>query len=581
MSIARLLLGLSCAAFQILALSACSASSDNETANNQSEETPLVRTKEAWTTLERALTAERPADRIETDVAYLAGDTLSGREAGTAGYKAAAGYVAARFQQVGLKPGINGSWFQQVPLRAARRDIEAASITITTEKNVNTTLIPLDDFIIGQSMAQAQFSLSAPVTFVGYGVSARNQNHDDYAGLDVRGKIVVAFNDAPVSFNSEERAFYRSYDYKLKTAAANGAIGFIAIPTKADLKRYSWARRAAGAKQKSMTWLHPDGMAEISAHAIKATASLSPSGADKLFSEADKSFDELQEIVENNGSFKGFSLNKTVALKGASIFEETTSPNVAGFLPGSDPKLKKEIVVLSAHLDHVGVSEPTFKSTKQQSDPDKSDYINNGALDNAMGVAAMLEAAKQFSQTSAPKRSILFLAVTAEEKGLIGSDYFAHYPSLPKGSRIVANVNLDMPLTLYDFNDIIAFGAERSSLGETVRQAASKMNIALVPDPFPDQGIFTRSDHYRFVEQGVPSVFLFLGQGNGGDSVFGDYMANHYHQPSDQPDLPIDYAAAARFATLNYEIARAIADDDKAPHWLDGDFFGERFNSAR
>lgn len=588
MPVARFLIGLAGAALTIIASAGCAPAEDAQMAEDKPRQfAPLVRTQAAWTALERIKNAERAADRIETDVAYLADDALAGREAGSAGYDTAAGYVAARLKEIGVTPAsANQTWFQPVPLRSARRDIEAAGLSIIDQAGVKTALTSLEDFIIGQSMAEAQFALSAPAVFVGYGVSAPHQNHDDYQGLDVTGKIVIAFNDAPPRFNSEERAFYRTYDYKLKTAAAKGAVGFIALPTKAELKRYPWARRVAGITRKSMTWLHPDGRAEISAPAIKATAFLSPKGASMLFDDTATSFQALQEAIAARAPLKGFALDKTLVLKGASIIEDTTSPNVVGLLPGADPQLKHEVLVLSAHLDHVGVKDqkasPVIPSNAN-ADSQETDYIHNGALDNAMGVAAMLEAAMMFAKSDPPKRSILFLAVTAEEKGLIGSDYFAHYPAIPAGTRIVANVNLDMPLTLYDFNDIIAFGAERSTLGETVREAASDMGLTLIPDPFPEQGIFTRSDHYRFVEQGVPSVFLFLGQGNGGDKVFSNFMAKHYHQPSDQIDLPINYSAAARFAALNYAIARAIADDDKAPSWRAGDFFGERFapqNSA-
>jgi Zn-dependent M28 family amino/carboxypeptidase len=243
------------------------------------------------------------------------------------------------------------------------------------------------------------------------------------------------------------------------------------------------------------------------------------------------------------------------------------SENVVGVLPGSDPKLKDEFVVLSAHLDHLGITPPV-----------NGDQINNGALDNASGVATTLEVARLFRASGkAPKRSLLFLIDTAEEKGLIGAGYFAANPTVPK-SAIAADVDLDMPILTYDFTDVVAFGADRSSIGPVVKKAAAGMKIGLSPDPMPDQGIFTRSDHFRFVEQGVPAVFLITGFANGGKEAFEGFMADHYHKPSDDLSLPIRYDAGAKFARLNYEIAKGLADSAIRPAWNKGDFFGEKFS---
>jgi len=239
------------------------------------------------------------------------------------------------------------------------------------------------------------------------------------------------------------------------------------------------------------------------------------------------------------------------------------SANVAGVIEGSDPALKDEVVVLSAHLDHVGTCPEV-----------KGDTLCNGAMDNAMGVASMIEVAHGFKHLKArPKRSVLFLAVTAEEKGLVGADYFAQNPTFPKGN-LVANVNLDMPLITYDFKDVVAFGAERSSIGPAVARAGATLGIALVPDPQPEQGLFTRSDHYRFVQQGIPAVFLVTGPGGEGAAAMAAFLETHYHQPSDDMKLPFKWGAAARFVALNLAIARELADMPARPSWNKGDFFG-------
>jgi Zn-dependent M28 family amino/carboxypeptidase len=225
------------------------------------------------------------------------------------------------------------------------------------------------------------------------------------------------------------------------------------------------------------------------------------------------------------------------------------------------------VVVLSAHLDHIGVSEK----------PDaKGDRINNGALDDAIGIASLIEEARRFRAAPAPKRTIVFLAVTAEEKGLVGSSWFVRHR--PKGLEdIVADVNLDMPVLTYRFSDLVAFGGDRSSLGPIIARGAAAVGVTMAPDPIPEQAIFVRSDHFRFVEQGVPSVFLWPGLAGPGRAAFDDFMKNRYHQPGDEVDAGILWDQAVRFVEINYRIAREIADAPVRPTWNKGDWFGEHF----
>jgi Zn-dependent M28 family amino/carboxypeptidase len=242
------------------------------------------------------------------------------------------------------------------------------------------------------------------------------------------------------------------------------------------------------------------------------------------------------------------------------------APNVIGVLPGSDPVLKNEYVVLSAHLDHVGT------------DPLRAgDKIYNGAMDNASGVATMLETARVFAGSKhRPKRSILFVALAGEESGLLGSNYLARNPVVGTG-KVVANVNLDMPILLYDFQDVIAFGGEHSTMGEITARAGASMGVSVSPDPMPEEDFFERSDHYSFVKVGVPSIFLMTGFKNGGEKAFRTFLAKNYHQPSDQTDLPFNWEAGAKFARLNYLIARDVADAPEAPRWYQGNRYGDRF----
>ena len=523
----------------------------------------------------KAISSEAPgplansaAARMQTDVTWLADDAREGREAGTEGYLEAADYVAERFQSLGIAPGNGDSYRQNVEFRLSKRDDDAASLSFTNADGSVSTLTNLQDFISGRSSDGENYAVDAPLVFAGYGVVA--PGHDDYAGLDVDGKIVVYFNGAPAGLNSETRAHFRSGRVKAELAAARGALGMIALSPLSGNAAAAWQRATSRPDGERWSWVGPDGTANDGTYGMAPTMFLGPDGASALFENEQIDFATLSGQVDDpqaNGPLTGFALTKSASFTGGSSIETVESPNVVGFLEGSDPVLRDEIIVLSAHLDHVGVYQPRSGG---------EDFIHNGALDNAMGISTMLEVANRFFRDGAPKRSVIFIAVTAEEKGLLGSDFFATHPTVDK-ERIVANVNLDMPLVLYPFSDVIAFGAERSSLGATVRAAAANTDVEIIDDPWPNLNLFVRSDHYSFVKQGVPSVFLFLGTGNGGQENFEKFMATNYHQPSDEIDLNIQWDEAARFANLNYLIARELADVDETPAWKEGDFFGELF----
>ncbi|MEM9617091.1 MAG: M28 family metallopeptidase [Pseudomonadota bacterium] len=509
------------------------------------------------------------AARIEADVAYLADDAREGREAGTSGYEVAAAYVAERMAALGLTPGGDDGWFQQVPLRAGVTRQDEVSLSVTGPDGETQVLNNLGDYRLYPSVSDPSFEITAPAIFIGYGVHAPEAGHDDFAGLNLDGKVVVYFAGAPDSFESEQRAHYGSGSLTRKEAAKRGAIGAITLLTTSADKRSPWARRITNPQSASKTWVGPDGEADIAGSKIKGSAVMNINVSQVLFEGAPRSFEDvLAEADAEGGAPKGFDLAVTVSMKGALDIKDVTSPNVVGVIPGSDPALKDEYVVLTAHLDHVGVNERFQKEGK--------DGIHNGAMDNALGVATMLEAARRLVDEASLARSVIILAVTAEEDGLLGADYYAHFPTVPIES-IVANVNLDMPLVLHSFTDVIAFGAERSGLGPIVATAAEEAGVKLSPDPIPEQGLFTRSDHYRFVEKGVPSVFLVVGFENGGEEKFQEFITTHYHKPTDDISLPILYEDAARFADVNYEIARAVANAPSRPIWNEGDFFGDLF----
>ncbi|MEL6789633.1 MAG: M28 family peptidase [Pseudomonadota bacterium] len=503
-----------------------------------------------------------PASSIRAHVTWLADDDRAGREAGTPGYDAAADYVAAQFRQLGVMPGNGNSYFQPVNLRTTVRDNGLAAFTLTRADGTAIKLTNRTDYLSGGNSAGTPYEFDGPLVFAGHAIVGGGYDH--YADLDVRGKIVVAFNGAPSDMNSEVRAHLGSASTKAQLAAARGAAGLILMSASTRSPEENWQRAIARGDRTRWGWVGADG--QTSGGAFPPAFQMGPTGAARLFEGSAQSFDAVRNAANAqtvDAPLRGFEMPVSAQLRGGGVVDDLQSANVVGLIEGTDPVLREEVVVLSAHLDHVGTHAPRRGG---------DDFIHNGALDNAMGIATLLDVARRFQVKGRPKRSVMLLAVTAEEKGLIGSDYFAHYPTVPL-SRLVANVNLDMPLVLYPFTDVIAFGADRSTLGPMVRAAGQKAGVALIDDPYPNLSLFVRSDHYSFVKKGVPSVFLFLGTGNGGKTVFENFMATNYHSPSDDVMLDIQWDDAARFAALNYQIAAEIADAPDAPKWQPDDFF--------
>ena len=513
-----------------------------------------------------AAVAQQPAtpaftpEAFRSHVVVLADDLLEGRDAGTRGYDIAARYVATRLAAAGLKPaGADGGWYQQVPFVRAALGDAPARVTIGDKAFANGEAV-----LIRPHAAEPSQTVTAPVVFAGYGLEAPGQGFDDYKGLDVRGKWVAVLSGYPEGTPSEVGAHLNVE--KARAAERHGAIGIITLLTRQDLQRRPWARRTEAMREPALGWVQTDGTPYSAAPGIRGAATFDVAAGQALFAGAPKSFDAvLNEAAKKGAKPKGFTLRAPVRLERQTVAERITSPNVVAVLPGSDPALANEYVLMMAHLDHVGVN-----PAKQP------DGLYNGAMDNATGTATLLEVARAMAASpDRPRRSILFAAVTAEEKGLLGAEYLAKHPVVGNG-KVVGVVNLDMPVLLYPFSDVIAFGANHSTLGPIVERAAAGMNVKLSPDPLPGEGLFTRSDHYKFVREGVPSVFLMTGFAGEGEAKFKDFLATHYHQPSDDLKLPIDWQAGARFAEINYRIAREIANSDQAPRWNADSFFAPR-----
>ncbi len=422
---------------------------------------------------------------------------------------------------------------------------------------------------MGGDKVRAENSVRAEVVYVGFGVHAPELGYSDYDGVDVDGKIVAMFGNSPGSFPHNERAFYASSRSKAEEAITRGAVGAIRLMSKRIEEYYPWERikREAGTRP-GMAWVTITGEAADYYPELQGGALISVDVARELFAGTPITFDEAREATaESRPASTPLGFEVTLARK--SKHEVITSPNVIGIVRGTDPELADEYIVYSAHLDHNGIGAPV-----------DGDDVYNGAYDNAMGSSLLIETARVFA-ASPPRRSVLFIALTAEERGLLGSDYFAHYPTVPTES-MVANVNLDMPLFLFPLADIIAFGSEHSSLEATVEAAINAEGFALTPDPMPEENIFIRSDQYSFVRKGVPATFLVPGYAStdpdvDGEAVVKDFRKQHYHQPSDDLSRPVDWDSAVRFTRANARIGYAIANEDARPTWNEGDFFGEKF----
>ncbi|GJL95422.1 MAG: aminopeptidase [Hyphococcus sp.] len=515
--------------------------------------------------------AKANKNRLEADVRYLADDLLEGREAGTRGYDLAAKYVAENYRAIGLTPGGNdGTYYQEVPMREDTLGSENGGTLTLTGANAPQDIEPAVDYFVGSTARETSGSVEAPLVFVGYGLVAEDYNRDDFAGLDVEGKIVVAMFGSPKFLNTEERAHYRST--LAKRASDRGAVGMIVlftpdlaklIPVPNPFEYLVGMQRS----DSSMSWLEADGTPHSNAPNFRGGAFLSPALSERFFENQPVSWEDIVAAEASEmGEIQGFDMNMTARIEHSSNHRELTSPNVIGILPGSDPQLKDEYIVLTAHLDHDGI-----KPTPEEGD----DELFNGAMDNATGTASIMEVARLLSQNP-PKRSVMFVALTAEEKGLVGSDYNARNPTVP-AEQVVANVNLDMPILTWPFTDVVAFGAERSTMYPIVEAAVARAGLTLTPDPQPEQGFFVRSDQYSYVKQGVPAVYLDLGFGNGGEEAQTAFQKDHYHKPSDEVEH-IDFEQLRRFAQVNYEIADGVANMETRPLWKKDDFFARIFN---
>jgi len=524
-----------------------------------------------------AMNAIRP-DAIRAHMRFLSDALLQGRAPGTPGYTIAARYVAAQLEAAGLHPaGVNGTWYQMVPLRKSVVDDAKSSLVLVTAgyqgKGGEQILVPLKDYVHFGDLNRTDVSVEAPVVFVGFGVTAPEHNYDDYAGTDVKGKIVVMLANAPATFPSTVRAYYSDFVVKSKNAVAHGAVGVMGIQLPEDQKRYAWDWMVPQVQMGYEQWLEKSGSPHNGFPELRCAPSLSQSGAEKLFAGAGKTLDQIFATARA-GQPQSLALPITARVHLLSTHTSADSPNIVGELPGSDTALRSQYVVYTAHVDHLGICPPV-----------NGDNVCHGALDNASGTASLLEIVRAFaSLPKAPRRSVLFVFVTGEEMGLLGSDYFANFPTVPR-SAIVANVNIDgAPGLFYDMKDLIVLGMEHSSLQQQVQSAAKRIGYSLSPDPMPEENFFVRSDQYSFVLQGIPAVDVTDGIQSIDPKIDGlklqkEWMVTKYHTPLDNMDQALDYSSGAKAAGVNFLVGYEVAEQDATPTWNKGDFFGDKFSA--
>ena len=491
-------------------------------------------------------------------VQFLADDALEGRQTGSEGYRKAASYVVSHFEKAGLKPAGSKGFLQSVAF-SRRRILEDQSRVSLVRDGIEDVLQFGSELTINLRSELAP-SVEAPLIFVGYGLSAPDVGHNDLEGLDLTGKVAVYIGGTPAAISGPLVAHYQQAGVRWSALRAAGAIGAIGIPSPKLLEQ-PWERTAPSRLNPVMTLQDPR-FNDLAGMQVSAT--VNPARAERLFAGSGHTLNDLMALVDAKKPLPRFALPSTLRARITLESDRLQSDNVAALLPGSDPALAREHVVLTAHLDHVGVGVPV-----------NGDRIYNGAMDNASGIATLLEVARTLAESQPrPKRSVLFVAVTGEEHGLLGSRYFSENPTIAKAS-IVANINMDMFLPLVPMKSVMVLGLDESDLGDRVRDVATRMGLGVNRDPQPERNRFTRSDQYSFIRQGIPAVALKVGFEPGSPAAEMDaaWTKQRYHAPSDDLQQPMDLGAAATFTRLVASLSAEIANHAARPRWKDSSFF--------
>ncbi len=490
-------------------------------------------------------------------VEYLASDALEGRNTGSEGHRKAAEYVASQFMKAGLTPGgENGSFIQPVSFLTKQLDEGQSSLALRTSAGVKTLRLG-EDAIIATRVDPAS-SVDAELVFTGYGLKIPEIKFDDFAGLETKGKIAVYIAGAPEKALGPLASHYQTTGQRWAAMKSAGIIGAISIANPNHIE-IPWERSSPNRLQMTMQLIGP-GMNDTLGQQI--SIAWNPAHADELLAGSGHTFKEIVAAAEARKPLPHFAIDARIQARTVVKRGQVVSQNIAAVYPGTTKP--NEYVVISAHVDHLGTSAPL-----------NGDAIFNGAMDNASGVASMLEIANRLHETQAKtSRSVLFVAVTGEEKGLLGSKYFARNPTVPAKS-MVADINADMFLPLYPFKILTVYGLDESTLGADARAVSAELGVKVQADPEPLRNVFTRSDQYNFILQGIPSVMVDIGneKGSKDEQTEKDWLATRYHGRTDDLNQPIDRAAAAKFNDLVMKLVLRVANASHRPEWNRNSFF--------
>lgn len=492
-------------------------------------------------------------------VAYLASDDLDGRSTGSDGYRKAAAYVAEQFQSLGLQPAGTDGYLQPIAFETRKLIPDKSSVAIAHDSRVEVFNIPEEVFLSVPGGSGAV--VEAPLVFAGYGLTVPEANHDDFAGLETEGAVAIIMDGAPKSVPSLLAAHYGSSETMARNAlrlGLRGFVGLLAIPTGGV--EIPWDRLVNGWLATAMRPAVA-GMADL--WDTGPFVAVRPEVAERVLAGSGLSLRELSALARDGRPLPHVAMRSTIRIRPTFESGKAESPNVVAVLQGSDAALRDEYVVLSAHLDHIGVGEPI-----------SGDNIYNGAMDNASGVATLLEVARLLQSGSALKRSVLFLAVTGEEKGLQGSRYFAERPTVPLGN-VVANINIDLYLPLFPLEQVRGSGLQESDLAGHLEAAARQHGIQVQDDPTPDDNAIALSDQYSFVKKGIPALLVDFGYDldTSQHRAVTAWVEQRYHSPADDVSQPVDKAAAARFNRVIATLTERIANAARRPQWRDDSFF--------